>query len=318
MSLRQWFWLVVLSLLWGGSFFFVGVAVDEVPTLTLVFIRVALAAAVLIPLVWLRGLALPASLQAWWPFIVMAVLNNIIPFSLIALGQSQIASGLAAVLNATTPLWTVVIARVSGADEHITPARLIGIACGIAGVAVLMGPALAAGEASSALGMACVIGGAVSYGCAGVWGRRLGGTPALIAATCQLISSSVILLPVVLLVDMPWQLAVPSAGTLAALVGLAVLSTAVAYIVFFHILHVSGATNVMLVTLLIPVSSIALGTLFLGETLAAQQVGGALMIAAALIVFDGRAVAWAWRRGRGAGVAGAASPKSEPGPQTDR
>jgi drug/metabolite transporter (DMT)-like permease len=298
-STGQWGWLIVLSVLWGGSFFFVGVAVATVPTLTLVFVRVALAACVLVVVLAVTRKALPRTVIAWMPFAVMALLNNIIPFNLIALGQSEIASGLASVLNATTPLWGVIIAHLFTTDEKMTGARLAGVLLGLAGVGILMGPAALAGRTSTVFGMLCVTGGAISYGFSGLWGRRLRETPALVTATAQLICSSIMLLPVVLIVDKPWRLDMPGLPVLAALVGLAVLSTALAYIVFFHILNVSGGTNVMLVTLLIPVSSILLGALFLGEVLRPQHIIGALTIAAALIVFDGRVVPALRRRGMG-------------------
>ena len=292
MSATQWLWLIVLSILWGGSFFFVGVAVNEVPTLTLVLARVGLAALVLLPILAIVGLRLPHGWTAWQPFVGMAILNNILPFSLIALGQSQIASGLASVLNATTPLWSVVLARLLIGDEKLTSARVGGLVLGVVGVAILMWPALRDTALGSLFGMACVLGGALSYGFAGVWGRRLRSTPPLVSAASQLIASTIMLAPAVAIVDAPWTLSQPSAGTLAALVGLAILSTAVAYIVFFHILSVSGPTNAMLVTLLIPISSIALGALFLGERLLPEHIAGAALVAVALVVFDGRAIGW--------------------------
>lgn len=296
MSSSQWFWLIALSILWGASFFFVGVAVGEIPTLTLVFIRVALAAVVLLPVLYAHGLALPTTLSAWAPFAGMALFNNILPFTFITAGQSQIASGLASVLNATTPLWTVVIARLFTPDEPLTASRIGGIVLGITGVAILMAPAMSIGKTTSLFGMGCVLAGAISYGCAGVWGRRLRTSPPLVTATSQLLCSSAVLLPVCLIADAPWTLPAPSVVTIGALVGLAVLSTALAYILFFHILAVSGPTNVMLVTLLIPVSSILLGTLILGEKLLPHHLAGALVIGMALVVFDGRAVGWVQNR----------------------
>ena len=288
MSASQWGWLLLLSVLWGGSFYFVGVAVHTLPTLTLVFIRVGLAAVLLVAVVVIAGKKMPIQPAAWMPFAVMALLNNILPFSLITLGQSQIASGLASVLNATTPLWGVVIAHVMTDDEKITSNRLAGVLIGLGGVAILMGPAAMAGQTSTLFGMVCVTLGAAAYGFARQWGRRLRDTPPLVTAACQLICSSVILLPLVLVIDRPWELPIPPPHVIFALVGLAALSTALAYIVFFHILAVSGGTNVMLVTLLIPVVGILLGALLLDETLLAQHLLGALVIAAALLIFDGR------------------------------
>ena len=290
MSVSQWLYLILLSVLWGGSFFFVGVAVHEVPAFTLVFFRVGLAALFLWPIVLVFRLMPPTTFQAWLPFVVMAVLNNIIPFTLITVGQRDIASGLASVLNATTPLWTVLIAHALTSDEKLTANRLVGVLIGVLGVACLMGPQAIAGQTSSVAGMLMVIAATVSYGFAGLWGRRLRETPPLMSAACQLTVSALLLLPVALLVDRTWQLPVPEAHVIWSIVGLAVLSTALAYIVFFHILKVSGPTNAMLVTLLIPVSAILLGTVVLNETLLPQHVFGAVIIGSALLIFDGRLI----------------------------
>lgn len=296
MSISQWLLLILLSVLWGGSFFFVGVVVHEIPPLTLVLLRVGLAALTLWPVALVLRLPLPGSLAAWRPFAGMAVLNNIIPFSLITIGQSEIASGLASIINATTPLWAVLIAHLLTADEKLTPGRAIGVALGVAGVAILMGPAIIIGQPSSLIGMACVLAATISYGFSGLWGRRLRNTAPIVSATCQLTASTVMLLPAVLLFEGEWQAASLSSNAMMAVAGLAVLSTALAYIVFFHILSVSGPTNVMLVTLLIPVSAVVLGFVFLDERLLAQHIAGAGVIGSALIIFDGRL--GAWLRGR--------------------
>lgn len=296
MSRSQWALLLMLAVLWGGSFFFNGIAVKELPALTLVLVRVVLAALTLAPLVWWMGLRLPSTLQQWWPFIGMAVLNNVVPFLLIVKGQQQIASGLASVLNATTPVWSLILVHVLTADEKLKANRLIGALLGVAGVAALVGPEALFGTPNSVVGMLFVIGGAVSYGASAWWGRRLREQPPLLTAFCQLLCSSALLAPVALLVDRPWTLAVPSVHVAAAVLGLAVLSTALGYILFFRILAVSGATNAMLVTLLIPLTAIALGVLVLGETLLVRHVIGALIIGSALLVIDGRAFGRLWRR----------------------
>lgn len=290
MSLTQWLLLIFLSLLWGGSFLFVGMAVHELPPLTLVFARVGLAAIVLIPVLYAIGLRLPSGLRAWRPFLVMSFLNNIVPFLLIVRGQKEIASGLASVLNATTPLFAVVLAHLFTHDEKMTLPRLAGVLTGIAGVAILVGPEALLGNAASLLGMTLMLGAAFSYGVSGLWGRRFKGTPPLVTAASQLTCSTVVLLPLTLAIDQPWLLPAPGTAAIAAIIGLAVLSTALAYIVFFRIMAVSGPTNTMLVTLLIPVSAIAFGTLILGEVLLLRHIAGALIIATALLILDGRVV----------------------------
>lgn len=288
MSRSQWLLLIALSVLWGGSFLFVGIAVKELPTLTIVLVRVALAATCLMPVVLLAGLGLPRTLAGWAPFAAMAILNNVIPFTLIAAGQREIASGLASVLNATTPLFTVLVVWALTTDGPLARNKLAGVLIGIAGVAVLIGPEAIFGSSSSVLGMACVLGGALSYGFSGLWGRRFKGTPPLVSAACQLACSTVLLAPLALTIDRPWTLPPPTPATMQAMIGLAVLSTALAYILFFRIMAVSGPLNAMLVTLLIPVSGIALGHLVLNEPIVARHLLGATVIGLSLLLIDGR------------------------------
>jgi drug/metabolite transporter (DMT)-like permease len=287
---QTWLLLILLSVLWGGSFFFAGVALRELPPLTTALVRVALAALLLLPLLRRLGGALPKTIDGWTPFFVMGLLSNVIPFSLIFAGQTYIASGLASVLNATTPLFTVLVLAAFG-DERLIARRVVGVLIGLFGVIVLRGAALEGG--GQALGMLLCLGGALSYGFSGLWGKRkLQGVPPITSATCQLITSSLVMAVIAAAVDRPWQLPVPGAATWAALFGLAALSTALAYIVFFTILSHSGASNVMLVTLLIPVTAILLGWLVLGEPLTVNEVAGALIIAASLLVIDGRVLGW--------------------------
>jgi drug/metabolite transporter (DMT)-like permease len=289
--------LILLSVLWGASFFFGGVALRELPPTTVVLVRVALAAALLFPLFKIRGGTLPTSLAGWMPFFVMGLLNNIIPFSLTLVGQLRISSGLASVLNATTPLFTVLVMASFG-DERLIARRIVGVIIGLVGVIVLRGPGIVQSE-SKTIGMLLCLGAALSYGFSGLWGRRkFNGVAPLTSATCQLITSSVAMAIIATAVDQPWQLPMPGATTWAALIGLAALSTSLAYVVFFHILARSGATNVMLVTLLIPVTAILLGVLVLGEPLTAREIVGALVIASALLVIDGRALRWFRRPAR--------------------
>ncbi len=285
-NIQTWSRLVLLSVLWGGSFFFNGVAVRDLPPLTIVFIRVALAAVLLWPILKFSGLKLPSGAIGWLPFIGMGLLNNVIPMSLIVIGQTQIAAGMASVLNATTPIFTMLVLAAFG-DERLTPARIVGVACGLAGVVVLRGEIFA--ETSGTLGMSLCVAAAFSYGLAGLWGRRkLAGVPPLVAATGQLTASAVMMAVLAATIEQPWQLPWPGMATWLSLLGLASISTAFAYILFFRILEDSGATNVMLVTLLVPVTAILLGTVVLGERLGAREILGALMIASALLIVDGR------------------------------
>jgi drug/metabolite transporter (DMT)-like permease len=289
MDERDWALLVLLSVLWGGSFFFTGIAVRELPPLTIVLARVAIAAVLLLPVLWASGIRLPASVSGWMPFLVMGLLNNVIPFSLIVSGQTRIASGLASVLNATTPLFTVLVMAAAG-DEPLKARRVVGVLAGLVGVIILRGQALEF-SGGQTLGMLLCLGAALSYGVSGLWGRRrLAGVPPLTSATCQLICSSLVMLVLAGIIERPWLLPTPSLQTWLALLGTAALSTALAYVVFFQILVRSGASNVMLVTLLIPLTAILLGHFVLGEPLEPREIIGACVIAGALLIVDGRAL----------------------------
>src|SRR5215212_6201655 len=292
----EWALLMVLALLWGGSFFFSKIAVGELPPLTVVLCRVMLAALALTVVVLLSGRRMPADPRLWGAFFIMGVLNNVIPFSLIFWGQTQIASGLAAILNATTPLFTVLVAHVATKDEKLSTSRLFGVFAGMMGVAVMIGPGAFAGGGGSTLAKTAVLGAALSYAFAAIWGRRFRGLPPIIAANGQLSASALVMTPVALLADRPWSLAFPSARAVWALIALALLSTAAGYIVYFALLARAGATNVLLVTLLIPPSALLLGALFLAESVETRDLVGLAFIASGLAAIDGRP--FRWLRGR--------------------
>ena len=290
MTTIEWGLLIALSALWGGSFLFNGILVRELPPLTIVAGRVTLAAVVLWAIVRLSGHAVPRSREVWLAFLGMGVLNNVIPFSLIVWGQTHIASGLASILNATTPLFAVIVAHGMTEDEKMTGGRLVGVLVGFAGVALMIGPSVLSDLGTNVLAQLAVLGAAVSYAFAGIWGRRFRrmGLPPLLPAAGQVTASALIMLPVALVVDRPWTLAMPSQEAWLALFGLAVLATALAYVIFFRILATAGATNLMLVTFLIPVSAILLGALVLGEVLAPKHFAGMALIAVGLAAIDGR------------------------------
>lgn len=290
MTPAEWGLLLGLSVLWGGSFFFVGVALSALPPLTLVVLRVGLAAAILAAVLRLRGLPMPRGAATWRAFLGAAFLNNAVPFCLIAWGQTHIASGLAAILNATTPLFGVVVAHLLTTDERLTAHRLAGVLAGLAGVAVMIGPSLLAGLGAEFLAQGAILLAALSYAFAGIYGRRFKrmGIPPLAAAAGQVTAATALLLPVALLVDRPWTLALPPVPVVAAVVGLAALSTALAYVIFFRLLASAGATNLMLVTFLIPVSALILGALVLGEPVVGRQLLGMALIGAGLVAIDGR------------------------------
>jgi drug/metabolite transporter (DMT)-like permease len=299
MSPLDWSMLLALSILWGGSFFFVGVAVKALPPFTIVLLRVAIAAAALQLVLRATGKAMPWDRKTWLAFFGMGLLNNAIPFSLIVWGQTHIASGLASILNATTPLFTVLVAHVLTADERLSKGRIVGVLLGLAGVIALIGPQALTGLGKDVMAQFAILGAAISYAFAGIFGRRFKrmGVPPLATAAGQVTASSALLFPVALIVDRPWTLSVPELPVWAAILGVALLATALAYILFFRILASAGAVNLMLVTFLIPVSAILLGSAFLGETLATMDFAGMALIGMGLAAIDGRlAVRLAVRR----------------------
>ncbi len=289
MGIREWTLLLVLSLLWGGSFFFVGVAVQDLPPLTIVALRVSLAAVGLWCVVLILRLRPPRQWQVWLAFLSMGTINNAIPFSLIVWSQTQIASGLASILNATTPLFTVVIATCLLADERATPLKVLGVVIGFLGVVVMIGLP-ASSEPTPWLPQLAILGAALSYAFGGVYGRRfkaLGVHPILTAAG-QVTASGLIMMPIAMSLEGTQALSTASVQSWGAILGLALFSTSLAYIIYFKLLESAGATNLLLVTLLVPGSAILLGILFLNEAITATQLAGLGLIALGLSAIDGR------------------------------
>lgn len=290
MTPLEWGMLLTLAVVWGGSFFFNEIAVRELPVFTVVAFRVAVAALILFIVLRLRGERMPGGGVIWSAFFGMGLLNNAIPFSLIVWGQQHIASGVASILNAATPLFTVIFAHFLTSDERMTGGKLAGVLVGFLGVAVMIGFEALHSLGTNVVAQIVCLAGAVSYAFAGIFGRRfrlMGVTP-MVTATGQVIASSVILLPLVMVMDQPWTLPAPSPRAIGALVGVAAISTALAYVLYFRILATAGATNLLLVTFLIPVSAILLGTLFLGEVLHAKHFAGMALIGVGLAAIDGR------------------------------
>jgi drug/metabolite transporter (DMT)-like permease len=284
---RDWSLLALLSVLWGGSFFFNGVVLQELPPLTVVLLRVTIAAIILLPLLWVYRIGFPKGVSGWKPFFAIAFLNNILPFCLIVVGQTYIPSGLASILNATTPLFTVLVMAAAG-DEKLHMRRVAGVIAGLIGVIILQGQELGF-RSGEGIGILLCLAAAFSYGLSALYARRkLSDSPPLATATFQMLASSLMMTVIAAIFERPWQLPMPGVTTWLAIIGLAALSTALAYIVFFQILRRSGSSNVMLVTLLIPVTAILLGYLVLGESVSLREMIGAIVIGSALLLIDGR------------------------------
>jgi drug/metabolite transporter (DMT)-like permease len=286
----DWLLLLILAVIWGGAFFFIGVAVRHVPPLTYVWLRVTIGAAGLWAYLMIKGERVSLPRQVWSPILLLALLNNALPFTLFGWSQTHIASGLASILNATTPIWGVVVAHVFTHDERMTPRKIAGVLLGFGGVAVMIGPSLLTSLGTSGLAELACVAAALSYAFAAVLARRfrrLGISPFSVTAG-QLTAGALMMLPLSMLVDRPWQHAMPPLSAVAAITALALVCTALGYVLYFRLIDRAGATNALLVTLLVPPVAILLGGLFLGETLAPQDFAGLALIALGLAAIDGR------------------------------
>jgi len=294
MGTTDWAMLLLLSFLWGGSFFLIGVLVAELPPLTIVTIRVGVAALTLWAVLLVGGYNIPKTFKLWRAFFILGLLNNVIPFTFIVWGQNHIGAGLASIMNATTPLFTILIAGTFLVDEHITPQKVAGVVLGLIGVSVLIGAESLAGIgldiSLQTLAQLAIMGAAISYGCASVFGRRfkaLGVSP-FSTSVGQVTASTLILLPITFVIERPDQLANPSLQAWLSILCLGVFCTALGYTLFFKILSSSGATNVVLVTFLVPVTASFLGWLILNEQLHSSHFIGMAFIGLGLAAIDGR------------------------------
>ena len=288
MVLKDWAQLLLLGAIWGGSFFFARIAVGELHPLVLVLFRVAIAAAALHVYLAIRGPSFRLAFPHAGLFFLLALTNNVIPFSLIFAGQTELGAGVASVLNATTPFWTLILANALTSDEKLSWNKVAGIGLGIAGTAVMIGPGLLAGLGGPVWAKFALIGASLSYAVALMVARRFKGVPSPVIATGQLTASTIIMIPIVLFTYGPAGLFSASQPIWAAVFALALLSTAFAYILYFNLVASAGATNASLVTLIVPASAILLGILFLDERLELFELGGMLLIAFGLVTIDGR------------------------------
>ncbi|WP_323768713.1 DMT family transporter [Antarctobacter sp.] len=288
LSPRAWAELVLLSLIWGGSFLAIRTALDEIGPLTSVLFRTVIAAAVLWPVILLRGIPLPKGRRVWVGLFGMGLLNNAIPFSLMAWGQLHIPTGLTSILNATTAIFGVVVAAMVFADERLTRRKALGVGLGFAGVVTAIGPAALLTLDLTSTAQLAVIAGTFSYACAGAWARiRLSGLAPLAAAAGMLTCSAAIMLPLTLMTEGVPSLALAPA-TWGAILYYALIATALAYLLYYRVLAMAGSGNLLLVTLLIPPTAILLGALVRGEELHTGAYAGLALLALGLSVLDGR------------------------------
>ena len=288
LSGRAWAEMLVLALIWGGSFLSIRIALDEISPLMSVAHRVTWAMLVLWVVVAVMRIPLPRNPRIWFAFVVMGLLNNVIPFVLMAWGQLHIESGLTSILNAFTAVVGVVMAALFFSDERLTPRKIIGVVLGFFGVAVAIGLENFKNFDLRSLAQLAVIGGTVAYAVAGVWARKnLVGMPPQLAAAGMLTGATVIMLPLVYFVE-----GLPTFDlqrrTLVAIGYYAVIATAAAYLLYYRVLAMAGSGNLMLVTLLVAPIAITLGAVVLGEKLSANAFVGFVILAVGLIILDER------------------------------
>ncbi|MDJ0993917.1 MAG: DMT family transporter [Dinoroseobacter sp.] len=280
--------LCLLSLIWGGSFLAIRTALDEITVVTSVAYRVGFAALALVIWLRLRGVTLPKSPQLWIKFAVMGFLNNVIPFLLMAWGQLYIPVGLTAILNAATAIFAVLVAAAFFADERLSFRRLAGVLLGFAGVTTAIGLQNLLNFSITSVAQLAVLAGTLSYAFAGAWARAmLRDVSPSIAATGMLVASTVIMVPVALLVDGRPSLP-QSPSTYLAVAYYALIATAFAYLLYYRVLAMAGSGNLLLCTLLVVPVAITLGALVRGEALTATDFLGFGLLALGLIVLDGR------------------------------
>ena len=290
MSAADWGVIMLLSLLWGGAFFMIELGLRGFPPITLVFLRMALAVPPMLLILKVMGHRLPGDLKSWRQLFILGTINAALPFILFFWGQTQIDSGLASILNATTPLWGLVTAHFLTRDEKATPARVVGVFLGLAGITVMVGTDALGGMSGNVLAQMACLAATFFYALAAVYARTLSQstlTP-LVVATGQVITAALIMLPIMLAVDQPWTLPTPGWDAWAGAIGLAVPSTAIAYVFYFRLIDKAGASNAMLVAFIMPVIAVVLGVAALGETIEPKEAAGAVLIALGLLAIDGR------------------------------
>ena len=287
MGITEWILLATLSVLWGGSFFLIEIANREYPPFTVVLGRVGIAAIVMTIWVYTTGERMPTSFRVWCKFIILGAVRSFIPFCLIVWAETQIDSSLASILNATTPIFTMILAHFLTKDEHLTPTRAIGVLVGFGGVIIIIGPDALQGLSLKGLGQIAILGAAFCYGLSHIYGRRFANMPASVAAAGMLIGATILSFPPALIIEKPWNLS-PGIISSIAVIGLALLSTALGFLIYYRILKVSGANNSSLVTFFIPVSAIILGVSVLNEQLRWNSITGLALILLGLSIVSNR------------------------------
>lgn len=296
MSITDWAMLGLCALFWGSAYTFNKVTIAEIPVFTVTGVRLVIAAAFLYVLARLNGVRMPTSWADWAPFFVFTLFSNVFPFLLVLYGQKSTASGLAAVLGATTPLFLIILAHYFTHDERLEVRKLIGVIVGLLGVAVVVGASLLEGWSGSVAAKLALVSAALLYAVGAIYSKRLARHPPLVISTLQMTCGAIIMVPAMLIYDQPWTQSLPSKQAIGALLATAIFGSALASYTYFQVFRRAGAVNTMLVTLLVPVTPIIIGAFLFGERLLLREIIGALIIAGALLIIDGRLPRYVWTR----------------------
>lgn len=270
--------LALLSTLWGASFTFIKVGVETIPPITLIAVRTLIAGLVLVAVLRWRGLKLPRDIDSWKLFIVQAVLNSALPFTLIAAAERTIDAGLATILNSLTPVFTFLLTAFVSRHEVMTGRKLIGAAVGLSGVFLIVGMQAMNGLGKELWAQLAVVAAALSYGWAAIFSRNFKGMDPVMPAAGSLLCGAVLLAPLSLAFERPWTLS-PSASSIAALIALSVLSTALAFFLYFRLLGTLGVGATAQAYLRVPIG-VAIGVIFLGETVTGAAAAGLVLVLA--------------------------------------
>ena len=259
--------LGILATLWGASYTFIKIGVETIPPVTLIAARTLIAGFILLLVMHLRGIALPKDRGLWLGFLVQACLNSVVPFTLIAWGEKTVDAGLATILNSTSPIFTFLLMALLVRHEAVTARKLFGVVAGITGICLIVGLEAFGGFGDALLAQLAIVAATVCYAGAAIFGRRFKTLDPSVPAAGSMLCGTAILIPASLAIDQPWQLA-PSMESLLALIALSVLSTALAFTIYFRLLHTLGSVGTTSQAYLRVPIGVAIGVLFLGETLA--------------------------------------------------
>ncbi len=258
--------LAVLATLWGASYTFIKIGVETIPPVTFIAARTLIAGGLLLAIIKLRGLSLPRDPAIWKRFFIQACINSVVPFTLIAWAELTVNAGLATILNSTTPIFAFLLTVLITRHEAVTGRKLFGVVAGVIGISLIIGLEAFHGVGKEALAQLAIVAATISYAAAAIFGRGFKGLDPMMPAAGSLLCGAVLLIPVSLVIDQPWTI-VPSTHSILALLGLSIFSTALAFVIYFRLIHTLGSVSTTSQAYLRVPIGVGIGVLFLGESL---------------------------------------------------